>query len=176
MNYKYYPECQTIWHFRCEVLISSPNTNMRRPSLITAETPSFKADLLKVSTTTCLDSYRSCVWSQEFRGFNYTELSQSGPGQKDKHQSPEKCAVHWDGFLGETVNLYQYFTAISCVGDGMKWPPYVRVQNIILLYISPSSLIASGHHKSMKEKMGSNWNQWKCYKLAKLLEQYKSFN
>lgn len=176
VNYKYCPKCQTIQHFRCQVLISSPNTTMRRASLIPAETPSFKADLVRVSTTTCLDSYRSSVRTQEFGGFNCTELSQSGPGPKDKHQSPEKCAVHWDGFLGESVDFYQDFTAINCVGYRMKWPPHVHVQIITLLYIFPLSLIVSGHCQAMKEKMGSNWNQWKCYKHAKLLEQYKGFN
>lgn len=71
---------------------------------------------------------------------------------RTKGRTPEKCAVHWDGFLGETVNLYQYFIAITCVGDGMKWPPHVRVQIITLLFIFPSSLFVSGHYKSMKEK------------------------
>lgn len=45
--------------------------------------------------------------------------------------------------------------------------------NISLLYVFPSSLIVSGHYGSMKEKMGSNWNQWKCNKRAELLGWYK---
>lgn len=57
--------------------------------------------------------------------------------------------------------VFHYNSKTLCWAWGGMGTSSVCAQLISLSYCFPSSLIMSGHYKSMKEKMESNWNQWK---------------